>query len=67
MLEAVAESTSRWGGRCTECHVEIEKGERILKVPTEGKTTAHGQGPGRWVCTGCGQTTERDDPQGVLL
>lgn len=49
----VAVSTSKWGGRCTECKSEILRGAPVFKVPLEGKTTQHGQGPGRWVGSCC--------------
>ena len=41
---------SRWGGTtCKVCTEAIDAGMLIVKVAGEGKTTAHGQGPGYWV------------------
>jgi hypothetical protein len=62
--ELVASSTSRWGGACTSCHARIDKGAPIFKISIEGKTTQHGQGPGRWVCKACAPKEETDDNQG---
>lgn len=49
----VAVSTSKWGGKCHDCQHEILRGEPIFKIPDDGETTKHGQGPGFWVGSCC--------------
>ncbi len=59
----VARSRSRYGGKCQGDDHEgplIRKGDPIFKVPTEGNTTAQGQGPGFWVCEVCSHHYEDD-------
>lgn len=51
--QLVASTTSKWGGACADCRRHIAIGAPVHKLATTGKTSKHGQGPGKWVCTSC--------------
>ncbi len=53
MAEIVAKTQAQAIGRCTECNTLILEGNPIYKVAGTGRTTAAGNGPGRWVCPVC--------------
>jgi hypothetical protein len=60
--DLVASTFSKWGGACADCRQHIRIGGEVYKLATTGKTTRHGQGPGKWVCMTCaGPAIERKD------
>ena len=51
--QIVGQTTARYGSKCPRCRTMIDRGDPVFKIPTEGKTTAQGQGPGMWVGKCC--------------